>query len=467
ATGENVNIINSPFVDEDEPLLSIRFIKANKKGPEFKTTYNNTTQSITVEFSTLDIVLHQGVLLSLLEFSKKFEAIGKQPSNVPDMQKRAASTISLISQRSFVFTERNKPHADIQLLKVKAIVDNIQLGLCNAKCVIVHSRVEGIEFSIGMQHQTTGVTSLMRKIEVTDPDPMTYHPKIFSVQGTDMLRLELTHFKNLAKDINNVDAILSLHLGRAQIVFVNKFCMSIVHFFDNFAVAKAKLDEARRLVQEASMDMAKNLQENVPHVKLEVMIKAPLIVVPQNSRSQSVLNVHLGDVTVHNRFEHGAIKTKKDNWFVENMIVKLTNLCISRGIVQHGAGSTAAEIILLEPLSFIVDIRRNLSCAYYHDIPSIEVKGVLEKIDIKLNQEDVRLMMQIATENVDERYADGPTSAKAKLVIVRDRRVSARPRSPSVASTVSVLPREIYCSLKLDFKLLAINIELYRGLVNL
>ncbi|BFZ13595.1 hypothetical protein BsWGS_16634 [Bradybaena similaris] len=329
-TEENVNIINSPFVDEDEPLLSIRFIKANRKGPEFKTTYNNTTQSITVEFSTLDIVLHQGVLLSLLDFFKKFEmSSAKQFNPPPDLHRRATSTLSLISQRSFAFTDKSKQRADIQLLKVKALVDNIQLSLCNAKCVIMHSRVEGIEFGIGMQHQTIGVTTLMRKIEVTDPDPMTYHPQIFSVQGTDMLRLELTHFKNPTRDINNVDAVLSLQMGRAQIVFVNKFCMSIVHFFDNFAVAKAKLDEARRLVQEASLDMAKNLQENVPHVKFDIMIKAPLIVVPQNSRSQSVLNVHLGDVTVHNRFEHGIIRGKKDTWVVENMIVKLTNLCIS------------------------------------------------------------------------------------------------------------------------------------------
>ncbi|CAL1529954.1 unnamed protein product, partial [Lymnaea stagnalis] len=41
-TGELINIINTPFQDENEPLLSIHYLQADKKGPEFKTTYNNT-----------------------------------------------------------------------------------------------------------------------------------------------------------------------------------------------------------------------------------------------------------------------------------------------------------------------------------------------------------------------------------------------------------------------------------------
>lgn len=45
---------------------------------------------------------------------------------------------------SYLTCTGGKPRADIQLLKVKALVDNIQLSLCNAKCVIMHSRVEGL-----------------------------------------------------------------------------------------------------------------------------------------------------------------------------------------------------------------------------------------------------------------------------------------------------------------------------------
>ncbi|GFO17771.1 vacuolar protein sorting-associated protein 13c-like, partial [Plakobranchus ocellatus] len=62
-TGELINIINSPDTSEDEHLLSVNFIQADTKGPEFKTTYNSTAQAIRIEFSTLELVLHQGVVL--------------------------------------------------------------------------------------------------------------------------------------------------------------------------------------------------------------------------------------------------------------------------------------------------------------------------------------------------------------------------------------------------------------------
>ena len=49
------------------------FIKANKKNPEFSTTYNNTEQKIKVHFTGLEVLLHQEALLSLLEFAQKLQ----------------------------------------------------------------------------------------------------------------------------------------------------------------------------------------------------------------------------------------------------------------------------------------------------------------------------------------------------------------------------------------------------------
>ena len=42
--------------------------QANKKGPEFETTYANTEQSIKVHFSALEVLLHQEAIISVLKF---------------------------------------------------------------------------------------------------------------------------------------------------------------------------------------------------------------------------------------------------------------------------------------------------------------------------------------------------------------------------------------------------------------
>lgn len=48
-------------------------MQANKEGPEFLTTYKNTEQAITVVFSGLELLLHQGAIISLLEFAQKLQ----------------------------------------------------------------------------------------------------------------------------------------------------------------------------------------------------------------------------------------------------------------------------------------------------------------------------------------------------------------------------------------------------------
>ncbi|BFZ25790.1 hypothetical protein BsWGS_28827 [Bradybaena similaris] len=485
-TGEIVNIINSPSVDESAPLLSVQFVQADKKGPEFKTSYGNTAQSIIVAFSALDVVLHQGVILSLLDFAKKLEPpAAPASSNVADSgTKKRLSITSTSSRRSVApvpsdTTRRVKPPSDILQLKLKAMVESIQLSICNTNCVILHSKVEGIEVGLCMQEHKMDVTALMKKIELTDPDPLTFHPKIFSVHGTEMFKFKMTQFKDGTagkrfEDINNVDIDVSLQLGRSHIVFVNKFVTSLVNFLDNFSIAKAKLDEAGQAMKEASKDVAKNLQEKAPRVRLDVMVSAPLLVVPQNSRSGDVIMINLGDITVKNTFECGNVEAKTSTnkvWVAENMTVTLTNLRLSRGVVRDVQGSVAVEVSVLEPMTFKVDIHRNLSTAYYHGIPDVAVKGVLEKIDIKLNQEDVRLLLLISSENLDERNPDSPPAIKDKEKPATEKKPShTDPALATILEDSTEEPEkstEVYSTLKVDFKLRNINIELYRGLVNL
>ena len=85
--------------------------QADQRGPEFHTTYHSTAQSVTVVFSTLDLVLHQGVILSLLGFFRKLEP--KPEEDAPDVKKprpRRNSEESISSFKSFVSAkESNTP----------------------------------------------------------------------------------------------------------------------------------------------------------------------------------------------------------------------------------------------------------------------------------------------------------------------------------------------------------------------
>ncbi|XP_059141648.1 intermembrane lipid transfer protein VPS13A-like [Physella acuta] len=482
-TGELINIINSPYVDEDDPLLSIHFLQANKKGPEFATTYGKIAQSITVEFSTLDLVLHQGVILSLLAFAQKFESPEEaviKPIVTPVRSIAGSSTtLSVRNKESLVERQIKKDKMDMMLLKFRAIVNSIQLSICNETCLVMHSKIEGVEVGAKMHVHKMGVSALMRKIELLDPDPRTKYPKIFSVSGEEMFKFEMVQYNHGTAghrfdNISAIDMDIFLQLGKAQLVFVNKFVLSLLNFLDNFNLAKAKLDEASQAVKEASLDVAKNFQEKAPRIKLEISLKAPLLVIPKSSRSKLALIINLGDINLVNKFEKLYSKTKTvpgQAHIVEHLVVMLTNLQFCRGSINNLTSELYWELPIIEPLTFQVNIHRNLSSGWFHGIPDMEIAALLDKISIKLNKEDISLMLSILVGNLKEQNPQDPTTLKiekpskeARSTDHALRKKAERGSTDSQASAKSdTLGEEIYSTLKVDFKLQAINVELYRG----
>ena len=47
-------------------------------------------------------------------------------------------------------------------------------------------------------------------------------------------------------------------------------------------------------------------------------------------------------------------------------------------------GGVQAECLLLEPLTISLSMQRNLSAAWYHDNPDIELTGALEPLTVSL-----------------------------------------------------------------------------------
>lgn len=88
-------------------------------------------------------------------------------------------------------------------------------------------------------------------------------------------------------------------------------------------------------------------------------------------------------------------------------LLLLTKLKIFRVKVNIENFDTENEVLLLRPVSIIVEIKRNLSAAWYNDIPDVEISGRLKRIDVLLNQEDYAVIMKTLTENLGESAADG------------------------------------------------------------
>lgn len=64
------------------------------------------------------------------------------------------------------------------------------------------------------------------------------------------------------------------------------------------------------------------------------------------------------------------------------------------------------EVLLLQPVSFALIIKRNLSTAWFTAIPDIDMSGRLKKIELSISQEDYATIMRVLSENLGETIDD-------------------------------------------------------------
>ena len=84
------------------------------------------------------------------------------------------------------------------------------------------------------------------------------------------------------------------------------------------------------MATEYSKEMAQKLQERAPRVSLDVKMKAPVIIIPQNSRSSNALVADLGSLSVSNSFSKAGESENKVPYVLDKMVVQLTSLKMSR-----------------------------------------------------------------------------------------------------------------------------------------
>ena len=72
-TGE-VFMINTPMTTgSDEYLIIVRYVNVNKRSPEFVTRHESVVQLLEMEFTTLDVLLHQEVIINVLKFASNIQ----------------------------------------------------------------------------------------------------------------------------------------------------------------------------------------------------------------------------------------------------------------------------------------------------------------------------------------------------------------------------------------------------------
>lgn len=178
-------------------------------------------------------------------------------------------------------------------------------------------------------------------------------------------------------------------MGVIRIVFLNWFVTNVLEFLNQFQAAQAAIHEASLAAAERAKQNLQNAYSKAMKIQLNVDIKAPDIIVPENSRSFDALLIDLGRLTLTNYFKdlHSVTNESGFHAVLDEIKMKLTDLKLMRVFLDDNY-SYKEHVTIWQPMTFILTIKRNLSSTWYKDVPEVEISGHI--INITVSIESIR-----------------------------------------------------------------------------
>ncbi|KAM4748951.1 intermembrane lipid transfer protein VPS13C [Rhinophrynus dorsalis] len=384
-------------------LLKVEYIKADKNGPKFQTTFENTEQTLKVAFSAVDLLLHSQALLSTISFLT--EAIPKLPDKAEQVTaQKQEDKESFVKKAAKVSKDK-----DLFAFKLFAKLDAFNVNVWDEKRHIAEIKIQGLDSSVFLQLNQIEFFARLKDIIVNDVNPHTIHKKAVSIMEEEVFSLNFTLYPESTqgeayKDVSKVDGKLSLRVGCIQIVFLNKFLMSLLTFLNNFQAAKERVSEATTQAAHRAATSVKVLAERSFRLLMDIHLKAPVIVVPQSSVSSNAIVADLGLLRIHNQFSLVSSEDQQIPPVIDRMTINLTQFKLLRTVLQ--VGSSQNDIQILQPINLNLSVNRNLAATWYHQLPGLEVKGHLNTMDVGLSQEDLSVLLNVLVENLGEIEGD-------------------------------------------------------------
>ncbi|XP_015199108.2 intermembrane lipid transfer protein VPS13C isoform X2 [Lepisosteus oculatus] len=404
SNGEPLHLISS-YDESGTELLKVQYIKADRNGPSFETIHKKTEQMIDVTFTSLDLMLHTESLLSTINFlstalsARNLTSSDREPTVTPgtgeEIKIYEAQTTSLSLQSD----------DDVIDLKVDTRLGAFNVLVCDEKCSIADIKIRGFDGSLLMKSTQTRISARLRDFIVTDADSNTVHKKAISIVGDEVFSFTMGLYPNATEgagytDTSKFDGNVNLRVGCIQMIYLHKFVMSLLNFSNNFQTAKEALSAATAQAAEKAASSVRDLAQKSFRLLMDIRLKAPVIIIPQSSTSQNALEVDLGLITVQNKFCLLSAEGYPLPAVIDHMDMQLTQMKLSRIYVQEGSVQPSTE--LLQPVNFLLSVKRNLAAPWFDKMPAVEIDGDLKPMKVALSQDDLSVLLKILLENFGE-----------------------------------------------------------------
>uniref|UniRef100_A0A8C3W7P5 Vacuolar protein sorting 13 homolog D n=1 Tax=Catagonus wagneri TaxID=51154 RepID=A0A8C3W7P5_9CETA len=294
----------SPTVDEpkmfagkskfDDSLVHINIFLVDKKHPEFSSTYNRINRSIDVDFNCLDVLITLQTWVVILDFFGIGSTADNHAMKVPpeDVLQNVKSESSALIECELQDPVNTKLDLKVHSLSLVLNKTTSELAKANVSKLVAH--LEMIEGDLALQ----GSIGSLSLSDLTSHGE--FYRERFTTSGEEALIFQTFKFGRPDPLLRREhDVRVRLQMASVQYVHTQRFQAEVVAFIQHFTQLQDVLGRQRAAVEgQAVRDQA----QRGSRVLLDIEAGAPVLLIPESSRSNNLIVANLGKLKVRNKF---------------------------------------------------------------------------------------------------------------------------------------------------------------------
>ncbi|KAG5282212.1 hypothetical protein AALO_G00053510 [Alosa alosa] len=310
-----------PLPDFDESLVHINVLMVDKRHPEFQTRYGSIGRSIDVDFNCLDVLITLQTWVVILDFfgigSTANNHAVKLPPNSPQPMPGHPLDNDSPSDLTDIYPEINEEELEDRVntkldLKVHAlslVLNKKTTELAKASVSKLFTHMEMIDGDLALQ----GSLGSLSLSDLT-PHGDLYRER-FTTRGGEALVYNIHKYGEPDPYLHReCDIKVSLQMASVQYVHTQRFQAEVVAFIQHFTQLQDVLGRQRAAVEGQAV---RERPQRASRVLLDIEAGAPVLLIPESSRSPRLIVANLGQLRVHNSFlsagTHGTFSLRDKN----------------------------------------------------------------------------------------------------------------------------------------------------------
>ncbi|XP_059807841.1 intermembrane lipid transfer protein VPS13D [Hypanus sabinus] len=278
----------------DDSLVHINIFLVDKKHPEFSTRYNKVNRNLDVDFNCLDVLITLQTWVMILDFF----GIGSTATNhglkppVEELQPQARPDETDVSSDAGQEPINTKLDLKVHSLSLVLNKKTNELAKANVSKLVAHLELIDRDFALQGSLGSLSLSDLTSHGEL--------YRERFTTSGKEALVFNIYKYGRADPLLHrDCDMRVSFQMASVQYVHTQRFQAEVVAFVQHFTQLQDVLGRQRAAIEgQAVRDKA----QRGSRILLDIEAGAPVLLIPESSRSNQLIVANLGKLKVKNQF---------------------------------------------------------------------------------------------------------------------------------------------------------------------